>query len=297
MRKLIASLLIFLASAAAQNLTPSQKEADFKYLASLYQTHYAPLAWKKQLFGFDPINIRPWLDKVTAAKTDLDFYEVCAEFISSMNDTHVQFTLPSDFTAALGFGVDIYDGVPLIDTINRTLLPISRFPFVNGDQLLSIDGEDAMALAAKLAKYVPQGNPRASLRQGAQRLTSRSQSRFPHAPDLGETATVIIKRQNGSEETYFIPWSKTGTPMVAGPVPSPKSVANARRSVGGYADPLLELQNSGVPLLQQDGVNGYGARNPIFLAGLPSGYNRSCNSRTGIRRNRRNPQSVHRACG
>jgi len=279
MGKLIISVALLLSSAAGQNLTPAQKEADFKYLVSLYQTHYAPLEWKKQLFGFDALNVGPWLQKVDSAKTDLDFFEVCAEFISSLNDTHVQFTLSSDFNAQLGFGVDIYDGVPLIDTINRVLLPASRYPFAIGDQLVSIDGEDAMALAAKLAKYVPQGNPRASLRQGAQRLTSRAQSRFPHAPDLGDTATVIIKRQNGAEESYPIPWTKTGTPLVAGPVPSPKLGVHGRSAIGS-ADPLEELRISGVPLSQQDGVNGYGARNPIFLAGLPSGFTRRLGGET-----------------
>src|SRR5258707_14044536 len=129
MGKLIISVALLLTSAAGQNLTPAQKEADFKYLVSLYQTFYAPLEWKKQLFGFDASNVGPWLQKVTSAKTDLDFFEVCAEFISGLNDTHVQFTLPSDFNAQLGFGVDIYDGVPLIDTINRVLLPASRYPF------------------------------------------------------------------------------------------------------------------------------------------------------------------------
>src|SRR5207247_8207489 len=138
-------------------------KADFRYLVSLYATYYAPLTWKNQLFQFDALDIKPWVAKVAATTSDLDFYEVEAAYISSLNDTHVQFTLPSDFAAQLGFGVDIYNGVPLIDTISRVLLPASRYPFAIGDQLVSIDGEDAMALAAKLAKYVPQGNPRASL--------------------------------------------------------------------------------------------------------------------------------------
>src|SRR5205807_8724453 len=124
--------------------------------------------------------------------------------------------------------VDIYDGALLIDTINRTLLPAARYPFAIGDELVSIDGEDAQVLTDKLAKYVPQGNPRAARRQGAQRLTSRSQSRFPHAPDLGDSARVVIKRQSGAMETYTIPWVKTGTPLVVGPVASPKSMANSR---------------------------------------------------------------------
>lgn len=273
MRKPIVYLMIWIASAAAQNLTPSQKDADFRYLASLYATYYAPLAYKNQLFQFDALNIKPWLAKVAATTTDLDFYEVEAAYISSLNDTHVQFTLPSDFAAQLGFGVDLYDGALLIDTINRTLLPVSRYPFVIGDELISIDGEDALSLTDKLAKYVPQGNPRAARRQGAQRLTSRFQSRFPHATDLGDSATVVIKRQSGAVETYTIPWIKTGTPLEVGPIPSPKTSARMMTD-DQEPDPLEELRFSGVLPQDLDGVNGYGARNPIFLGGLGSGFTR-----------------------
>ena len=272
MRKIIACLSLLAGSLAGQNLTPSQKDADFRYLVSLYATYYAPLTWKNQVFQFDALNIKPWLAKVAATTSDLDFYEVEAAYISSLNDTHVQFTLPSDFAAQLGFGVDIYDGALLIDTINRGLLPAGRYPFVIGDELISIDGEDAQTLTDKLAKYVPQGNPRAARRQGAQRLTSRFQSRFPHATDLGDSATVVIRRQSGAMETYTIPWTKTGTPLEVGPVPSPKA---ARLEADGLEiDPLEELQFSGVLPQDLDGVNGYGARNPIFLGGLGSGFTR-----------------------
>jgi len=175
--------------------------------------------------------------------------------------------------AQLGFGVDIYDGALLIDTVNRTLLLAAQYPFAIGDELVSIDGEAALALAGKLAKYVPQGNPRAALRQGAQRLTSRAQSRFPHAPDLGDSAGVVIRRQNGVVETYTIPWIKTGTPLLVGPVPSPKSIARSRAQIQ-ETDPLHELQFSGVLPQDMDGVNGYGARNPVFLDGLGPGFTR-----------------------
>ena len=50
-------------TASAQNLTPSQKEADFRYLAGLFSTYYAPLEWKKQLFHFDALSIQSWLDR------------------------------------------------------------------------------------------------------------------------------------------------------------------------------------------------------------------------------------------
>lgn len=273
MRKLITCMTLWIVAAAAQNLTPSQKDADFRYLVSLYATYYAPLSWKNQVFQFNALDIKPWLDKVAATTSDLDFYEVEAAYISSLNDTHVQFTLPSDFVAQLGFGVDLYDNKLLIDTLNRGLLPASQYPFTIGDELVSIDGEDAQSLTDKLAKYVPQGNPRAARRQGAQRLTSRFQSRFPHAVDLGDSATVVIRRQNGAMETYTIPWIKTGTPLRVGPVPSPRSMAQ-RRGESEETDPLEELQFSGVLPQDLDGVNGYGARNPIFIGGLGTGFTR-----------------------
>src|SRR6266496_4339513 len=115
MKKTILTTLIFVASAAAQHLTQAQKEADFRYLASLYSTYYAPVDWKKHLLGFDALQIQPWLDRVSKTQTDLDFYDVCIDYVANFQDTHTSFSLTSDFVARLGFSVDIYDGALLID--------------------------------------------------------------------------------------------------------------------------------------------------------------------------------------
>ena len=59
MRKILASLWLIGAcfGARAQNLTAAQKDSDLRYLASLYSTYYAPADWKKQLFGFDLLDV------------------------------------------------------------------------------------------------------------------------------------------------------------------------------------------------------------------------------------------------
>src|SRR5215831_15667670 len=134
MKKLITVVAFILASypAFAQGLTPAQKDSDFRYLASLYSTYYAPLEWKNQLFGFNALNLKPWLDRVAQTTTDLDFYELCVEYVASLDDTHDHYSLTSNFSAALGFTTDVYDGVLLIDSINRTLLPSSQYPFAIG---------------------------------------------------------------------------------------------------------------------------------------------------------------------
>src|SRR5689334_9059347 len=99
-------------------LKPEQKIADFRNLAGLYAKEYASYEWKRDLFGFDVLDIKPWLDRVARTTDDLDFYEVCVEYIARLNDTHVPFVLPSNFVASLGFTVDIYEGKVLVDSIN-----------------------------------------------------------------------------------------------------------------------------------------------------------------------------------
>src|SRR5215813_1171945 len=105
MRKLTLTAILFAVSIAsrAQNLTLDQKNADFKYLASLFSTYYAPLDWKKQLFNVDALNIQPWLDRVAQTKTDLDFYEICVSYVAGLIDTKNQFPLPSTSVAWSGF--------------------------------------------------------------------------------------------------------------------------------------------------------------------------------------------------
>lgn len=263
--------------AAGQNLTQQQKELDFRYLVSVYNSSYAPMDWKKELFKFDALDIKPWLERVAATRTDLEFFEVCSDYVASLQDTHSGFNLPSDFVARLGFTTDIFDGVVLIDSITRSMLPLSEYAFAVGDEVVSVDGVDAGTLIERFMKYSPQGNPRAARRQAAARIPTRAQSRMPHAPEVGERATVVIRRQNGDLETYSIPWVKTGTPLSVGPVPSPKAASEARHAAreADYIDELGNLRHSGVSVRDAElGVLNYGSLSPVFLPALTSGFTR-----------------------
>src|SRR5437016_10022094 len=110
------ALLLCFASGAYAQLTQAQKINDFNSLVALYNRNYAPYEWKRDTFGFDLLNIKPWMDQVTASKDDLTFYDICVRYVASLQDSHDEFTLPSDFEAFLdGLFVDIYDGKVLID--------------------------------------------------------------------------------------------------------------------------------------------------------------------------------------
>jgi hypothetical protein len=273
-------LLGILPSSCIAQLTVPQKVSDFRVLVGHYDKYYAPYELKKQLFNFDALLISPWLDRVAATTSDLDFYELCVEYVASLNDTHDSFGIPSDFVARLGFTTDLYDNKLLVDSINRTLIPLALYPIVNGDELVSIDGVPVEQLLSDFSKYGRQGNPRSTRRLTAARLTIRPQSVMPHAADVGDSAIVVIRsNQDGSLKTYTIPWSKTGTPIKQeGPIPTPILSAAAQVEsteppivddpVPDYLQPLIDAQQSGVSA--EFGLNGYGARTPLFA--LPAGF-------------------------
>jgi hypothetical protein len=50
--------LLFIAPSCFAQLTQEQKLTDFKALAGLYDKNYGPYEWKKEVFGFDLLQLR-----------------------------------------------------------------------------------------------------------------------------------------------------------------------------------------------------------------------------------------------
>lgn len=271
---------LLLASCGFAQLTPAQRIADFQNLAGIYAKGYAPYEWKRDVFHFDLLNLQPWLAQVVNAQDDLDFYDVCVRYVASLKSGgHDRFLVPSTFAARLGFTVDLYDGKTLIDSINRSLLPQSSFPFQIGDELVSVDGKSTDQLIDELAPYGIVSWPGAQRRSAAGTITTRTQQRIPRLIDLGDTAAVVIRRQSGDLETYTIPWIKTGQPLTqVGPVPDPGAVAGKFRPADlppgpdsdepEYMAVLRRLQT--VQAYGTDTVLGSGSLAPIFA--LPAGW-------------------------
>jgi hypothetical protein len=235
----------------------------------MYEKQYAPFEWKRTQFGFDMLNIDPWLERVAAARSDLEFYDVCVDYVASLQDTHVFFGLPSDFVASLNLSADLYDGKVLIEAINRAALPVGTYPFAVGDEVISVDGKDVEILIGEFSKYARQGNERSTRRLAVARIFARPQSRMPYAAQLGDSATVVIRRATGADETYTIPWTKTGTPLHVGPVPTPDSKPGVRAAAADdYTKLWFEMQYSAVD--EPHGLLNYGVRNPYYV--LPSNF-------------------------
>lgn len=275
------------ASLSFAQLTMDQKISDFQALTALYAKRYAPYEWKKEALNFDLLDTTAWLAKVQATTNDLDFYEVMAEYVSSLNDAHDGYVLPAIFSARLNFTVDLYDGKLLVDTINRVRLPTEEFPFLIGYELVSIDGQDAQKLLDGLLRYEVAANPRSTRRLAAQLLTIHPQNLMPHATDTPDISTVVFRRPDGDLESYHIPWTKSGLPLVSvGRYFTPASVAprvTAGRTAGealgddppafdeppAYLQVLARLQNCRIADKE---LIGFGAVAPIFASSLPSSF-------------------------
>ena len=211
-------------------LTEEQRVQDFQTVASIYAKSYGPANWKIQALGVNLFDTDGWLKRVRAAKDDLEHAQILMEYVASFQDTHSRLTMVSNFSTQLGFFCDLYDGKVVIDLVNRTLLPVADYPFVAGDELVSVDGRPAIEIARELTKTFGYGNPRALLRIGVQRVTSVGQSGWPRAVDYPDESEVVIRRQSGDVERYKMKWIKSGYPVrTLGSSPTPGKLSAGMR--------------------------------------------------------------------
>jgi peptidase S41-like protein/PDZ domain-containing protein len=292
---------IYVATPGAQEaLTTKQRDSDLVQLASIYAKQYAPYEWKRDVIGFDLYRLTPWLQKIHNAD-DLDFQEALIDYVASLNDAHDGISFFSNFSASLGFTVDIYDGKVLIDSVNRGVLPVAQYPFDIGDELVALDGQPVQAVIASLRKYAVGANPRSTDRLAARLITDRFQQIMPHASKLADAAVASMRlAATGAVNTYLIPWAKTGIGIESqGPLPSPRrgngriflppgQGSTVEATVGGagpalfrmadipggnilpsYLDSIRPLLNVSVAK-SQNAVLGFGARSPVFA--LPAGF-------------------------
>jgi hypothetical protein len=237
-------LLLLSAAPCFAALTQEQKVTDFLALAGLYNRAYAGAAWKKQAFGVDLTDIDAWMAQVKASQSDLEFYDICARYVASLNDFHAKFRLPVVYEAWLPLTLDVYDGKVLIDAIDRTVLDPQKYPFDIGDELISLDGVSAADWIQRLGPYgiTSGGNSVSRSRLAAAAIADRAQVLYTYASDTqpGDVATLVI-RSNGVLGTFKMDWFWFGIPFTEeGPVPNPSHGAFKFKSNGQNKQPLRE---------------------------------------------------------
>ncbi len=270
--------LLFAIPVFAQ-MTKDQRQLDFQQLAALYAKQYAPYEWKRDGLGFDLLKLGPWLERVDGAKDDLEFLDICAAYVASLRDGHSQFYVPSNFAADNGLFIDIYDGKAFVDLVNRRLLPARDYPIDVGDEVISVDGKSPEVWIREYSPYVSSGNRRATERFALDLVVFRPQAFLPRAPMLAAQSRYVIRKPNGAQQAYDIPWVTSGDAITAiGPVPSPTlrdravDEPQAEPPVTGLArNPYRGLRLfRNARVRRARAIKGYGALTPPF--GNPAGF-------------------------
>jgi hypothetical protein len=284
MKKLIVFLLVMLPGMLPAALTEAQRLQDFQTMVALYARQYAPFVWKQQAFGVDIFENAVWVARIRAAKSDLEYHEICHEWVAQLRDGHARRSLNSSFLADLGVYVDIYDGKVLIESIVRARYPVAQYPFEVGDELVSLDGKPVEEWITEFSKYRSMANPVTTRRNSADAITFRTQSTYPRAALVGPTATVEIRRASGALESYELRWQTSGvsvqseigplptmTSDVSDNTPNPRRLLEALRTKkAADSEPLLsQVRNEETGELElRRKLLGWGSRFPRF--GFPA---------------------------
>lgn len=280
MHKLIAAALISSGLLLA-DLTPDQRRMDFLQLASLFWKQYGPYEWKRDAVGFDLAKVQPWLDRVAAAQSDLDYLEICHEYANSTKDGHVFFRTPSAFRATMPLDTDVYDGKVMIEFVG---FAPGRYPIRVGDEVISVDGQPVDEIVKSFYPFTGFGsNARAQRRWAADYLFFRPQSVLPKAINVPDESVVVVKHVDGTEDRVTLPWTKTGEPFRGyGGLPT---LLNRKASafMDGQDDvPLPEdvepwqrhMMRMGYSAARASdseyGLRGYGTLAPVWA--LPAGF-------------------------
>lgn len=270
-------------------MTTEQRVFEFQSLATLFNKRYAPADWKKEALGLDLQQLGPWLTRVRAARSDNEFFEISAQYVAHFKDGHSAYRLPSTFRANLGISIDLYDGKPLVEFVDRGRYPVLDFDFRVGDELVSLDGVPVNRLMDELEAQSGFGTPRGSRRNAAALLTQRAQIVLPRAVELPDQVRAVFRRESGEERAYQLTWLKSGSPYLGvGPLPNLQNASKSRaamleelkRFVAGRKNWAVEEQDLAqrtYELTDEEGrsvtksyVLGFGARRPYY--DLPANF-------------------------
>ncbi|MFZ4713291.1 MAG: S41 family peptidase [Bacteriovoracaceae bacterium] len=212
MKWLFIACMCFSSALWARTLTTEQKLADLSELVGHIKAGYGPLQYKKVKLGLD---LEVLKDKYTAlikgSKSNSEFYYLMVKFVAEFNDSHFGATVKSTYQSRLGFTTDLIQGKVLIDQIDRTKLPLDKFPYEKGDEILSMDGRDIQAEVKELSQYMGQGYSLTALRKAAMLVAKRKANKVP--VKSGAAELEIRRGDSLVSEKVSLNWYNVGDHM------------------------------------------------------------------------------------
>lgn len=199
-------------------LTDAQKEADLAWMFTLFETNYAPMAYKTQRLGINFAKLeKEAIRRARLAKTNEEFYAVMQDFVANFEDAHTSIALtPSALpnrsrVAFAGFLVERKGD----DFVVREILPIvdkDALPVKVGDKILEVNGKPVKEYIDKyITKFRNLGNVQSNYSLLANMIFFRDSLKLPIPEE--QTIKLKIAPEDGTgmyspkTANVEIPWS------------------------------------------------------------------------------------------
>lgn len=207
---LLTALNLFPSLVQAQKLTAMQKQADFNQLVQMIRSKYGPLHFKADQMGITLENlIAQYEEKLVKNSSNQEFYYGMLQFVAAFQDGHFNAYVPTERKASVPFSVKWIQGKVLIDHIDRDKLTESDFPFVKGDEILSVDGVKINDFINEFATYKARGNDLSSKAVAAYHVTSRNGKVVP-VPEADKVSFEIKRGTSSITKHIELEWTKEG---------------------------------------------------------------------------------------
>lgn len=212
MKKLFVCLgLILSANASARGLSVEEKMQDFRQLQALVHAEYGPLEFKtsKRIIDLNRMD-SDFSQRIQNTRTNQEFYMAVMEYVGLFQDGHFGVANAGDRRASIPLGLDFVSDKVFITTINRQELPLDKFDFEIGDEVLAVDGVPVADVLDSLSKTIPSGNPKSVRRKAAWAITVRSAARF-YLPSQKQITLTLRRGTTDLVEDVALDWKYTGT--------------------------------------------------------------------------------------
>ncbi len=199
-------------TAGQRDMTQDERLSDFSFLVQLIKSNYGPLQYKAKVINLNfDAHVAKYETLIRNSQNNADFYYLINQFVAEFRDSHFSSRLPSNYVASLPFSTDLVAGKVVIDRVNRTLLPITQFPFDRGDEIVTFDGQPVEQLLQNIAHYRGAGFEGTAKRSAAMSVTSR---RGMFLPVPSGNAKIQIRSARTNKMTdVTLPWINSGTPV------------------------------------------------------------------------------------
>ncbi|MFN7453827.1 MAG: PDZ domain-containing protein, partial [Pseudobdellovibrionaceae bacterium] len=210
MRSLISLFAVLsMAQSAVAQVSPELKAKlsdELKYIASIYQNHYAPKQWKETHLGWDlSAELKKAQAKVQSAQSVKEYRGALADLLNSTQDYHVGYSFQSTERATLPFQVKTVEGKALLVFIDRTKLSETAFPFQLGDEFLSMNGVSVADLQKSIIEYIGSNVPGTDLALSDLYITRRSARANAPVPQ-GPVLLSFLRAGEATPVTHQLVW-------------------------------------------------------------------------------------------